>query len=345
MEKIKRLFGKIWAFLRRIGFYLKYVYIRTAAVIIRARRGEALELHPTVGKWATIIFKIIFGLAIFVFAVEVAFAVSIYKYKESDNVTKFIARVVPYPAAIVQGRVVTVNDYYKNYQYVEKFYSTTQESSIDLEAVKEKVLSQLIDNELLRSQAKKYNVEVRASDIENAYSEVVVQNGGEDEVKKVLSDLYGLNVKEFKQLIADQLLEQKLEETVPVQIHAAHILIRVDKDAPQDKVDEAKGRIDKVSAEIKGGADFAEEAKKYSEDTGSAQNGGDLDFFSRGQMDADFEKVAFATPVGQVSEPFRTEFGWHIVNILEKKGKVDKSFSDWLESLRQESLIITLFHV
>jgi len=345
MDRFKQLPAKIWAFVRRIGFYIKLGYIRTVALIIRARRGEALELHPMVGKWAGIIFKVIFGVAIFVLALEIAFAIGIYKAKNNDSVTRFVAGIVPYPAAIVQGRIVTVSSYYKNYQYIEKFYSKTQQGDVDLEAVKEKVLAQLIDNEILRSQAKKYGAEVKRSDIEDAYSEVVIQNGGEEEVKKVLSDLYGLNVKEFKELIADQILEQKLAEAVPVQIRARHILIRVDKDAPADKVAEAKARIDKVLAEIRGGLDFAEAAKKYSEDTGSAQNGGDLDFFSRGQMDADFEKAAFATTVGQISDPIRTEFGWHIIKVEEKKGQVDKSFSDWLDGLRKESLIIKLLHV
>jgi len=262
MDRFKQLPAKIWAFVRRIGFYIKLGYIRTVALIIRARRGEALELHPMVGKWAGIIFKVIFGVAIFVLALEIAFAIGIYKAKNNDSVTRFVAGIVPYPAAIVQGRIVTVSSYYKNYQYIEKFYSKTQQSDVDFGTLKEKVLAQLIDNEILRSQAKKYGAEVKRSDIEDAYSEVVIQNGGEEEVKKVLSDLYGLNVKEFKELIADQILEQKLAEAVPVQIRARHILIRVDKDAPADKVAEAKARIDKVLAEIRGGLDFAEAAKK-----------------------------------------------------------------------------------
>jgi len=103
--------------------------------------------------------------------------------------------------------------------------------------------------------------------------------------------------------------------------------------------------MDKVLAEVTAGADFAETAKKYSEDTGSNQNGGDLDFFTRGQMDTDFEKVAFENEVGKTSAVFRTEFGWHILKVEEKKGKVDKNFSDWLSGLRSESLVWQLFHV
>lgn len=345
MEKFKLALQKIWALIKRIGFYFKLAYIRTAAIIIRARRGEALEIHPVVSRWAIRFFKVIFALAVLVFIVEVAFAIGIYKYKSSDRESKFVARIIPFPAAIVQGRIVTVNDYYENFQYIEKFYSSTQQTGVDLSAIKGKVMDQLVDNELLKSQAKKYNVSVTNSDVENAYSEVVIQNGGEQEVQKVLSDLYGLSIKQFKRLIADQLLEQKLSEVVPIRVKASHILIRVDQSAPTDKVDAAKAKIDQIANEIKGGADFAEEAKKFSEDTGSASNGGDLDFLSRGQMDPEFEEVTFSTAVGQVSASFRTQFGWHIVKITDKKGKVDMSFSDWLTNLRKDSLVWVLLNV
>jgi len=345
MEKIKLLFVRIWGTIKRAAFWLKVGFIRFIALIKKARRGEALELHPLVGVYAAIFFKFLFGLAVVVFIMEVAFGIGIYKSKTNDSVTRKVASIVPYPAAIVQGRLVTVDDFYKNYQYISQFYSKTQQPDVNLDDVKKQIMEQLIDNEILRSQAKKYGVTVKQPDVDDAYSEVVVQNGGEEEVKKVLSDLYGLSVKDFKKLIAQQILQQKLSEVVPVQLRARHILIRVAKDAPEATVNETKARADKVAAELQAGADFAETAKKYSEDTGSAQNGGDLDFFTRGQMDPDFEKAAFETEVGKTSPIFRSEFGWHILKVEERKGKVDKSFSDWLDELRKESVIMQMLHV
>ena len=342
MNKIKVFFSKVWSVIKRIGFYLKLAYIRTVALIIKARRGDALELHPLVGKTANIAFKVIFGLSIFIFSVGSAFAIGIYGYKQDDKATQIAASIIPYPVAIAQGRIVTADRFFANYRYIKNFYQKTQQSNVDYDAIKSQILQQLIDSELLESQAKKYGVSVKRSDIETAYSEVVSQNGGEEEVKKVLADLYGLNVKDFKSLIADQILEQKLAESVPVQVRARHVLIRVDKDAAQDKVDEAKSRMDKILGEVRGGLDFSEAATKYSEDTGSNQNGGDLDFFTRGQLEENFEKVAFETEVGKISEPFRSEFGWHIILVEEKKGSVDMSFSDWLGSLREKGSVLEL---
>jgi len=345
MTKIKQLFLSIWGFIKKVGQVIWWLYSRLVDLIRKIRNGEALELHPLVGIWANRIFKGIFILAVLIFALGISIGIGIYKYKINDDVTHVAAKFIPYPAAIVQGRIITIDSYYKNYQYISKFYTSTQQTGVDLNSVRKQIMDQLIDNEIMKSQAKKYGVTVKESDVNNAYSDVLVQNGGEEEVRKVLNDLYGLNVSDFKQLIADQILEQKLQDAVPVQVHAQHILIRVDQNAPADQVNAAKAKIDKVAADLKGGADFAAEAKQFSEDTGSASQGGDLGFFARGQMDPDFEKAAFATPVGQVSDPFRSQFGWHVVKILEKKGQVDSSFADWLNGLRKDSLIIRLLKV
>jgi len=343
MKKILSFFVPVWVFLKKIGNGIKSFAVSLYVVLGKIRRGEALEFHPLVGIWANRIFKVMFGLAVAVFALGIAFGISIYKYKTNDAATRTAASTIPYPAAIVQGRIVTMNDYYKNYQYINKFYSATQQSNVDYGAIREQIMNQLMDIALMKSQAKKFGVVVKESDINNAYSDVVVQNGGEEEVKKVLLDLYGLGISDFKKLIADQILEQKLQETVPVQVRAQHILIRINDGATEAQIAEAKTRIDQVKSEIVAGADFAAGAQKYSEDTGSASNGGDLDFFSRDQMDSTFEKVAFETPVGQVSDSFQTQFGWHILKVTEKKGIVDKSFATWIKDLEKESVLVKFY--
>ncbi|MCX6810763.1 MAG: peptidylprolyl isomerase [Candidatus Berkelbacteria bacterium] len=345
MEKIKLFFVVAWQFIKKIVQIVWRFCLQVAGLIKKIRNGEALELHPLVGIWANRLFKGIFVLTLLIFAFGTAVGIAIYKYKINDVVTRVTARVIPYPATIVQGRIVTMDSYYRNYQYITKFYSSTQQTGVDYGTVKQQIMDQLVDNEVMKSQAKKYGVTVTSSDITNAYSDVVTQNGGEDEVKKVLNDLYGLNVADFKQLIADQILQQKLQDAVPVQVRASHILIRVDQGATDKQVADAKTKIDKVAADLKSGADFVAEAKQYSEDTGSATNGGDLGFFSHGQMDPDFEKIAFTTSVGALSEPFKTQFGWHLVKVLEKKGQVDTSFADWLTSLRKDSLILKMLKV
>lgn len=105
----------------------------------------------------------------------------------------------------------------------------------------------------------------------------------------------------------------------PEQIRARHILIRVAEGASEAEVAKAKHQIEQIRQELEAGADFAELAKKYSQDPGSAQNGGDLGFFGRGQMVPEFEESAFALAVGAISEPVRTIFGFHLIKVEEKK--------------------------
>lgn len=343
MNKLKMFFGKIWKGIKRIGFAIKYGFSRLIGLLIKARRGEALEIHPKVTRAFQIGFKIFLGLCVLLFCFEVAIGVGIYKYRSDDAVTKFVARYVPYPAAVVQGRIVTMDNYYRNLTYISCFYSSTGQTDIDLADIKDKILDQLIENELLTTQMKKYDVSVKKTDVNSAYAQVVSENNGEEEVQKILRDLYCLNVRDFKMLISDQLVQQKLLDVVPVQVRAQHILIRVDSGATQETVDAAKAKIDGIATEINNGLDFGEAAKKYSEDTGSNTAGGELDWFARGDMVAAFEDAAFKTEVGKVSEPVRTDYGWHLIKVEEKKGTVDMSFTDWVESLKENSMILKIY--
>ena len=137
-----------------------------------------------------------------------------------------------------------------------------------------------------------------------------------------------------RQKISDQLMNE-----VPVraeQVHAAHILV-----ATSDAANEVLSRINS-------GEDFAEVAREVSTDTGTAGTGGDLGWFPRGVMVDPFEEAAFSLEVDQISEPVQSEFGWHIIKVLEKeqdrpialatRQQLQSSvFVDWLTERRNEA--------
>ena len=102
-------------------------------------------------------------------------------------------------------------------------------------------------------------------------------------------------------------------------VRTAHILLRADQQAPQEEWDEAKRRADSIYTALKAGADFAEMAKKYSQDPGSARQGGELPFVQRGQLVKEYEDVAFALEPGQMSEIVKSPFGYHIIMVKERK--------------------------
>jgi peptidyl-prolyl cis-trans isomerase D len=107
-------------------------------------------------------------------------------------------------------------------------------------------------------------------------------------------------------------------------VRASHILLKT------EGKDEAavKKQAEELLAKIKGGADFAALATKLSEDTGSAEKGGDLDFFGRGAMVKPFEDKAFSLQPGEVSDVVHTEHGFHIIKVTDKKAATTRSLDD-----------------
>lgn len=105
-------------------------------------------------------------------------------------------------------------------------------------------------------------------------------------------------------------------------VNASHILIRLAPDASPADTLTAYERITEARAKVTGGAEFTEVAKQYSEDPSAAQNGGDMGWFSAFRMVYPFESAAYATSVGDVSQPFKTQFGYHILKV-NKKEKVE----------------------
>jgi peptidyl-prolyl cis-trans isomerase D len=130
--------------------------------------------------------------------------------------------------------------------------------------------------------------------------------------------------------------------TNPEQVRASHILLKT------EGKDEAavKAQAEKVLAEVKAGGDFAALATKYSEDEGSKTKGGDLDFFSRGRMVPEFEQVAFSLAPGSVSDLVKTQYGFHIIKVIEKKApsvrpldEVRQTITDQLKWERAQGLL------
>ncbi len=108
------------------------------------------------------------------------------------------------------------------------------------------------------------------------------------------------------------------KERVPM-IRASHILVDFRNDSSQFDTVQARAKIDSIVQKIKNGESFENLAQMYSEDPGSKQKGGDLDFFERRRMVKEFDEAAFKLDSGQVSDVVRTNFGYHIIKVTDKK--------------------------
>ncbi len=110
---------------------------------------------------------------------------------------------------------------------------------------------------------------------------------------------------------------------------AAHILIEVPQDADEEAEQEALEKIRSLRERLEEGASFAELAEEYSEDSGSAQQGGDLGFIKRGMMVEPFEEALFSlSGDGSVSDPVRTTYGWHLIKLLDVREREQKPFEE-----------------
>ncbi|WP_132255406.1 peptidylprolyl isomerase [Methylobacterium segetis] len=123
---------------------------------------------------------------------------------------------------------------------------------------------------------------------------------------------------------ARALYDQTVKAMKPEEeVHARHILVDNEGDAR------------KIAERIKGGEDFAKVAAEASKDPGSKTEGGDLGWFTKERMVAPFAEAAFKLPVGQVSDPVKTQFGWHVIKVEEKRTKPIPGFEEMKEQVDQ----------
>ncbi|MBW2079745.1 MAG: peptidylprolyl isomerase [Deltaproteobacteria bacterium] len=118
-------------------------------------------------------------------------------------------------------------------------------------------------------------------------------------------------------------------------VKARHILLKVPEGVNEKAWKEAESKAKDIKKKLENGKDFAELAKKYSDDPGTKDSGGDLGFFTKGRMVPEFESVAFSLKPGELSEPVKTNFGYHIIEVQEKKAASIKNLADVQAQIRQ----------
>lgn len=208
-------------------------------------------------------------------------------------------------------------------------------------------LQQMVQEALILQYAKNNNITVtdaeiaqREDDLKNNFP-----NGSWDEMLKAR----GLTESDVKQALREQIiLDKALAKDVT--ITPAQIKQYFDKNhAAFDKPEQVKARhilvgniatANKVEAALKSGQNFSDLAKQYSTDPGSKDKGGELGFFRRGQMVPAFDKVAFTLPIGQISQPVKSPFGYHIIQVEARqpgmKATLDNSKQRITDMLRQQ---------
>ena len=148
--------------------------------------------------------------------------------------------------------------------------------------------------------------------------------------KKLLME--GLLQSVGKEAVTDAAMHQVYDEAVKQiaeekEVHARHILFRAP--AGDDKAaKEAEDKVKAVIVRLKKGEDFAKVAAEVTEDPSGKANGGDLGYFTKEQMVPEFSDAAFKLETGQISEPVKTQFGWHVIKVEDKRTKQAPKFED-----------------
>lgn len=140
-----------------------------------------------------------------------------------------------------------------------------------------------------------------------------------------------------KDAVTDEALRKVYEDAIKQmgtkeEVHARHILIRA-KAEDEKATAEAKKKIEAIIAKLKGGEDFEKLAKESTEDPSGKANGGDLGYFTKEQMVPEFSTVAFELKKGDISEPVKTQFGWHVLKVEDKRIKPPPKFEEVKDQL------------
>lgn len=302
-----------------------------------------------------------FWIGVFLVVITAFSACTAFAADKTDT-----AKTEPAYVAVVNGAKIPKQELNRKVDLIQARYASMGRKldPAKLNDLRSKLLDNLIDEQLLYQESQKDGIKVDPEKVKQeldkirnkfpsksefqarmkdmGYTEAILRHQIEKNMaihhlidKEIISKInitdaaakayYKDNPKEFQQ---------------PAEVRVRHILIKVPTDASKADKSAAKKKIEEIQQKLKKGADFAELAKKYSEGP-SAKKGGDLGFFSRGQMVKSFEDAAFALKKpGDVSNIVQTPFGYHLIKLEAKKPASVTSFKDAkeyiIEKLKRE---------
>lgn len=253
-------------------------------------------------------------------------------------------------------------------QYEQQYGTDIWNKDVDgrkyIDVMKEKVLDMLVDIKVQEKEAQKAGITVTDDEINAEIDKAKKYFDSEEKFNEFLTS-QKMTMEYLKDTIKKDILVSKLKEKMTanvavtddevasyyglhqdqfVSVKASHILL--------EKEDEAKAMLERV----KKGENFNELALQYSKDPSAKQNKGDLGYFRKGQMVEPFEKAAFSMKAGQISEPVKTDYGYHIIKVEDIKidkledvaaelktsmlqGKKDTAYQGILEEMRTKAAI------
>ncbi|MEK7546328.1 MAG: peptidylprolyl isomerase [Patescibacteria group bacterium] len=254
-------------------------------------------------------------------AIVAVFGFGLYRYGWKGGVTQVVTQVLPYPAAIVEGRIIRYSEYREDLAVLERFYEAERGRAAagsvfpTQEELKKRVLDRLIKDELAYALAERYGAVVSSDDVKETYDATILEQssietaGGkaraEARAAETLENLYGLRPSQFKtRVLHPFLVRQKLEAA-----------IREDEALNVEK----RKKAEAAAKELGSGKAFKDVALAYSEDPSVTANGGDRGMIGRGLLAPEVEISAFALEDGGTSGVVKSAFGYHVLRVTDRQ--------------------------
>lgn len=291
---------------------------------------------------------VILTTSLFIIAIMTFFGyvtLALYKFQQSSTFLYRVSQVIPFPVARSGGNFVAYENYLFELRHYTHYYETQQKLSFSdtagkqqLEAFKQQARQKVVDDALVRQLAKQNGVSVSDKEVNDQITLVRHQNrlGENDKVfEDVLRDYWGWTVNDFKRSLHQQMLAQK-------------VVAKLDTDT--------QSRANAAMAELQAGADFAATAKKYSDESGSKDNGGEFGFaVDRTNRDLTAQSVdgLFKLQPGQISGIINTGYALEIVKNIETQGDRIrgahivfnfKDINSYLDPLKEKQKTTTYIH-
>ena len=237
----------------------------------------------------------------------------------------------PSVAATVGGTDIPVTEVETRFEQAKTQPQVQQQLEGDAEGtiagqIQAQILSQLVTAEILEQWGDELGIEVTEEDVEAQKEALIEQLGGEEAFDQAVAES-GLADEDIQLQLRQRALQEKIAEEVgQAEVTDEQVAEFYEQNKDTRFGERARARhilvderplAEDLIAQLEDGADFAALAKEHSKDPGSGAQGGDLGEFSRGQMVPEFDEAVFSAEVGEIVGPVKTEFGFHIIELLE----------------------------